>query len=190
MNCPIKVRHKSNFYGVFFMTKFSVAQKLQVVERYASGYESYKTIATSMGMSVTSVRKWVRIYEANGAKGLEKGYTTYSLQFKMDVLNFMSETGASLLETASTFNIPSPTRLTEWRRLYETGGIEALESKKKERPMKKQSKQPSPLTEAKPESIEALQAKVRQLEMENAYLKKLKSLVQEQEKLQTRSKRK
>ena len=39
------------------------------------------------------------------------------------------------------------------------------------------------------DSIEALQAKVRHLEMENAYLKKLKALVQTQEKLQTKSKR-
>ena len=39
-------------------------------------------------------------------------------------------------------------------------------------------------------SIEALQAKIERLEMENAYLKKLKALVQVQEKLQTKSKRK
>ena len=39
-------------------------------------------------------------------------------------------------------------------------------------------------------SVEALQAKIERLEMENAYLKKLNALVQMQEKLQTKSKRK
>lgn len=38
--------------------------------------------------------------------------------------------------------------------------------------------------------MEALQAKIKHLEMENAYLKKLNDLVQMQEKLQTKSKRK
>lgn len=173
------------------MAKFTVDQKVEAVERYLNGYEGFKKIAKSMGTSHTTIMKWVKLYEVNGMEGLEKGYTSYSLQFKMDVLKFMNETGASLLETASTFNIPTLSTLSVWRRLFETGGVEALESKKKGRPlMKKQSKHPSPITETKPESIEALQAKVRQLEMENAYLKKLKSLVQEQEKLQTRSKRK
>jgi transposase len=40
------------------------------------------------------------------------------------------------------------------------------------------------------ESVEALQSKVERLEMEIAYLKKLNALVQMQEKLQTKSKRK
>ena len=40
------------------------------------------------------------------------------------------------------------------------------------------------------ESVEELQAKVERLELEIAYLKKLNALVQMQEKLQTKSKRK
>ena len=39
-------------------------------------------------------------------------------------------------------------------------------------------------------SVEALEARIKQLEMENAYLKKLNALVQMQEKLQPKSKRK
>ena len=39
-------------------------------------------------------------------------------------------------------------------------------------------------------SVEALELRIRQLEMENAYLKKLNALVQMQEKLQPKSKRK
>ncbi len=174
------------------MARFTTDQKLEAVERYLNGYESLKTVAKSMGINPSTIKEWVKLYEVNGSRGLEKSYTSYSLQFKMDVLNYMNETGASLRETASVFNIPAKSSLTVWRRLFEAGGIEALESKKKGRPpmKKKPNHQASPTTESMPESVEALKAKVRQLEMENAYLKKLKSLVQEQEKLQTRSKRK
>ncbi len=40
------------------------------------------------------------------------------------------------------------------------------------------------------DQVEALQAKIKRLEMENAYLKKLNTFVQMQEKLQTKSKHK
>ena len=72
------------------------------------------------------------------------------------------------------------------------GGLDALVPKKKGRPsMKKETKK---IESQKPipaeGSVEALQAKIEHLEMENAYLKKLNALVQMQEKLQTKSKRK
>nr|WP_176519483.1 hypothetical protein [Bacillus pseudomycoides] len=40
-------------------------------------------------------------------------YTNYTKEFKLDVLNFMNETGTSLLETAVIYNIPDPTE-TPW----------------------------------------------------------------------------
>lgn len=104
----------------------------------------------------------------------------------------MNETGSSFLETASTFNISSPSIIYRWDQLLKTKGLDALEPKKKERPsMKKETKKVEPEKSIPAEdSLEALQAKIKHLEMENAYLKKLNALVQMQEKLQTKSKRK
>jgi hypothetical protein len=84
--------------------------------------------------------------------------------------------------------------IRNWRTKWKQGGIDALQSKKKGRPsMKKETKKseakkvtPTPVEG----TVEALQAKIERLEMENAYLKKLNSLVQMQEKLQIKSKRK
>ncbi len=57
--------------------------------------------------------------------------------------------------------------------------------------MKKESnKMQSKVVVSDEGSLEALQAKIKRLEMENAYLKKLNTLVQMQVKLQTKSKRK
>lgn len=44
----------------------------------------------------------------------------YTQQFKLDVLNFMIETGTSLTETAATFNIPAPSTILVWRRQLES----------------------------------------------------------------------
>jgi transposase len=173
------------------MSKYTVETKLNAVKRYLNGSESYKVIAESIGSTRSQVITWVKLFEAQGVNGLIKDYTAYSTQFKLDVLNYMKETGASLRETASTFNITSPSTVYKWEQLLKTQGVDALVPKKKGRPPlkkepnKKQSKDVVPSED----SVEVLQAKIKRLEMENAYLKKLNTLVQMQEKLQTKSKR-
>lgn len=52
--------------------------------------------------------------------------------------------------------------------------------------MKKESKKNIPVEGSK----EALQAEIEYLRLENAYLKKLKALIQEKERLQNKTKRK
>ena len=81
-------------------------------------------------------------------------------------------------------------RLRKWRKQFETQGIDALQSKKKGRPsMKKESNKQSKQAPVEG-SVEALQARIKQLEMENAYLKKLNALVQNKEKSPNKTKRK
>ena len=174
------------------MSKYTLEVKLQAVKRYLTRNESYQTIAESIGVAKSQVITWVKLFEVQGEKGFKKGYTSYSSGFKLDVLNFMNETGTSFLETASTFNISSPSIIYRWDQLLKTKGLDALEPKKKERPsMKKETKKVEPEKSIPAEdSMEALQAKIKHLEMENAYLKKLNALVQMQEKLQRKSKRK
>lgn len=178
--------------GCFFMSKYTAEIKLNAVNRYLNGAESYKEIAESIGSTKSQVINWVKLFEAQGFKGFEKDYSAYSVQFKLNVLNFMNETGASLRETASTFNISSPSTVYKWEQLLKTQGLKALKPRKKGRPpLKKESnkKQSNDVVPVE-NSIEALQAKIKRLEMENDYLKKLNTLVQMQEKLQTKSKRK
>jgi peptidyl-tRNA hydrolase len=42
-----------------------------------------------------------------GLEGFAKTYTSYSAQYKMDVLNYMNETGMSSVDAAAIFNISS-----------------------------------------------------------------------------------
>ncbi|KAA0955928.1 transposase [Sporosarcina sp. ANT_H38] len=98
------------------MSKHTAEVKSHVVDRYLTGNESYKAIAESIGADKSLVINWVKLFEAQGERGLKKSYTSYSSGFKLDVLNFMNETGASLRDTPSTFNISSPSSVYRWER--------------------------------------------------------------------------
>jgi transposase len=164
------------------MAKFTADEKIHIVLRYLNGNESYREIGKEIGIRGTVILNWVNQYKQNGVEAFLKQYTNYTQRFKLDVLNFMVENGTSLFETAAIFNIPAPSTISVWKKQLETQGIDALQSKKKGRPfMKKESNKQSKQILAEG-SIEALEARIKQLEMENEYLKKLNALVQNKEK--------
>ena len=168
------------------MVKYNAEDKLAAIQRYLDGGESYASIGNSIGTSDSVVRDWVRQYEHHGVEVLfKKSYTSYTAQFKLDVLKYMNDHGTSPNETATFFNITSPSLIRKWRIQLETQGLDALESQKKGRPtMTKKTKKRAPGEG----SIEALQEEIKDLRMEIAYLKKLKTLVQKKEKLQSKTK--
>ncbi|MGE6515361.1 IS3 family transposase [Lysinibacillus sphaericus] len=155
------------------MAKVSVEQRIQAVQRYLNGDESMSEIAKDIGVTDRVVSDWIRRYQKNGVEAFLKSYTKYSADYKMNVLNYMNETGTSSIDTAALFNISSPGMIRNWKLKFEVGGYDALVSKKKGRPsMKKETKRTTKSTPAEG-SVEALEARIRQLEMENAYFKKV-----------------
>ncbi|MDA2184786.1 IS3 family transposase [Bacillus cereus] len=162
------------------MAKFTADEKIQIVLRYLNGNESYREIGRSLGISDTIILNWVNQYKQNGLEAFLKRCTNYTQQFKLDVLNFMIENGISLFETAAIFNVPAPSTISVWKKQLEIHGIDALQSKKKGRPsMKKDSNKQlkQPLAEG------SVEARIKQLEMENEYLKKLNNLSSKQGKI-------
>ncbi|SDB59349.1 helix-turn-helix domain-containing protein, partial [Lysinibacillus fusiformis] len=89
------------------MTKVSVEQRIQAVQRYLNGNETLIEIANDIGVTAQIVSEWVRRYQKNGVETFLKSYTNYSADYKMNVLNYMNETGTSSRDTAALFNISS-----------------------------------------------------------------------------------
>lgn len=172
------------------MAKLTVEQKIQAVQRYVNGNESMNEIAKDIGVTIRIISNMVRLYQKSGIEAFLKSYTNYSAEYKMNVLNYMNETGTSSIDTAAIFNISSPGLIRNWKKKFEIGGYDALVSKKKGRPSMKQDTKKTTKPAPAEGSVEQLEARIKQLEMENAYLKKLNTLVQMQEKLLTKSKRK
>jgi transposase len=171
----------------FIMTKYSLETKLAAVTAYLEGVESFEATAKKHNVSPTMLKKWVAKYKKHGSAAFQGTYTNYSVEFKMDVINYINEMGASIEEATTVFNIPASGTVWNWVHLFETQGIDALRPKMKGRPsMKKETKKTQPVEG----SQEALLAEIERLRMENAYLKKLNALVQEKERLQNKTKRK
>ena len=163
------------------MAKMSSEQKLAAVERYLTSRESSRAVAADFGISHRYLLTLANQYQKNGVEVFVRRYTNYTKAFKLDVLNYMTEHGTSLNETAAIFKIAGASSVRNWKKQFETVGEDALQPKKKGRQsMKKEStKQPkNALVEGSPE---ALQAEINRLRMENEYLKKLNALVQAKE---------
>ncbi len=112
------------------MAKVSVEQRIQSVQRYLNGYETMLEIAKDIGVTAEVVSEWVRRYQINGVETFLKS-TKYSADYKLNVLNYMNETGTSSRDTAALFNISSPGMIQNWKLKFEVGGYDALVSKKK-----------------------------------------------------------
>lgn len=159
------------------MVKYSEEFKLTVVLDYLTGTLGFTLITRKYGISDKSiVRRWVRAYKEFGRKGLaiKKKKATYSVQFKVDVLHFMKQTGASYQETAIQFKLNNPSLLARWNKAFSKGGIEALQPKPKGRSsMSKKTNKTATKKEMSRE--EQLVRENELLRLEVAYLKKLQA---------------
>ena len=85
------------------MAKYSDEFKLKVVKEYLTGKIGLKRLAKKYSIpSNTAIRTWVAAYKAYGDNGMKRkrNKEVYSVQFKVDVLHFMKQTGVSYQETA------------------------------------------------------------------------------------------
>ncbi|MBU8919068.1 IS3 family transposase [Bacillus sp. FJAT-29953] len=155
------------------MSKFNTEEKIEAVIRYQQGLEGVKSIAKSIGVHHTVLLNWIKQYEHHGVDAFIKPYTSYTTEFKLDVLNYIKETGTSIREAAAIFNIATHSTVQKWQKSFELQGIDALKPTKKGRPaMKKETNKPQPVEG----SEEALRAEIERLRMENAYFKKVEGL--------------
>lgn len=171
------------------MSKFTSEDKVKMILDYKNGKISQREYAKETGVTRAQFQYWLCLYELHGEEGLQSTYTSYTAEFKLDVLNFMAQSGTSLMDTAATFKIPSYTMVYDWKKKFEEGSLDALEPKKKGRPSMTKDKQVKSKDPADG-SVEALQAELEHLRMENAYLKKLNALVQNKEKSTKKTKHK
>lgn len=167
--------------------KYSIETKLAAVNAYLNGVESIREVAKKYNVSKTMLHRWVAKFEKHGSEAFQVTYTNYSFEFKMDVLNYMNETGASIEDVTAVFNISSAGVVWNWKKLAEKQGIDALKPKTKERLTMKKEPKKKQLVEGSKQSLEA---EIEQLRMENAYLKKLQALIQEKEKSTNKTKHK
>lgn len=172
------------------MTKYDEQFKLSVVQEYLAGTLGFKALGKKYGLRPSMLSRWVQWFQAHGTEGLKKKFTSYSAEFKLSVLQHLWENGLSYGQAATLYNIRNPGILSSWERAYRSGGIEALEPRPKGRPKMTAPPNQPKVPEDDKRSREDLLAELNHLRMENAYLKKLRALVQAKQKSAPPTKRK
>ena len=146
-------------------------------ERAAEMFErglGYRFVARGLGVPAEAVRDWQKTYRATGRDGLlkmGKKHARYDFETKVAAARAVVDDGMAKPEAMERFGIASATPLKQWCRLYRGGGAEALRPKPKGRPKGSGSKTPASRSRER-----ELEDRVRKLEAENAYLKKLGAL--------------
>ncbi len=169
------------------MSKYSNEFKLEVINYYKKGNGFLATAKHFNIPAISTIQKWVRKYDTNGAKGLVKNFkTSYSGEFKQYVVEYMHNNHLSCLKTSIQFNLGNTDIVNKWERIYYEEGPQALYEERRGRPRKMSSKPKRKKLDKKVE--EDLIAEVQHLRMENEYLKKLNALVQERIKRENKKK--
>ena len=177
------------FGGAFYMARITFEQKLDAIFRVEKGDEGITSIARSLNFTNTElIHFWIGKYNLHGPESLKKSYTRYSIEDKLYILNYMNENRLSDIETAVHFNLPTPGTIRKWRISLKNVSVDTLFLKEKgHKQLKKDNSKKGKNQNFKEGSLEALRAENEQLRMENAFLKKLNSLVQEKEKLKQKT---
>ena len=164
------------------MSKYSNELKLKVAKYCVEQYHGYSDAAKYFNIpSETTVYQWVRRYKEKGVAGLLKNKkTSYSGEFKQNVVEYMHTNHLSATQTAIHFKLSSGSTVTKWERIYYEEGPQALYEERRGRNKNMSSK--SRKKKLSKDVEEDLIAEVQRLRMENAYLKKLQALVQKRTK--------
>lgn len=156
------------------MAKYDFNFKLKVVKSYLNGDGGAISIAKQYGIpNHAQVQRWVNAYNTLGENGLKRKNkdTCYTVQFKLDVINYMIITKSSAQEVANHFRMNNSTLIATWKQKFLNGGVDALSKMKGKPPMNKNknTKQKNLTREQELERENEL------LKAELAFLKKLRA---------------
>ena len=160
--------------------KYDYAFKLKCVELVLKKHFSDGYVSKLKHIPRWNIRKWVSFYKTYGEVGLlPRINQSYSVEFKLKVLQITANESLSLMDAGLRFNIPNIAIISKWKKDFANFGIEGLKSKPKGRPIsmsdykRKKRKSDKPLTRE-----EELLKENERLRCENALLKKLDTLIQ------------
>ena len=174
-------------------TKYSIKQKEAVVRSILRGRASCTGAAREMGCRKSAIERWLEQYKQNGVKGFTFRNGSYDGRFKLQVVQYYLKKRLSLNQTASHFKIPNESAIVRWLKTYERCGATGLwketRGRKKSTMIKKPGKKVKASSDSETEKLVKLQQEVEYLRAENAFLKKLEALVQQEKAAKAQARR-
>lgn len=148
------------------------ARKLRFLELYEDG-ASYQEIMTQLGLDEHDLRDWratIRILGVSRFLMSHTVKTTYSYETKLAAVKARIEDQVSYQDILAAYGV-APKLLRRWCKIYSEHGEAGLQPKKRGRQLGAKQK---PVQELTP--MEKLELRIKQLEAENAILKKVAAL--------------
>lgn len=161
------------------MSKYPINLKLTIVKYCLEGNHSINEATREFKISSSSlVRVWIRKYQKYGINGLKQTKGSYDGFFKKNVVEYMHANNLSYVETSIEFNLGNHNMPRIWESIYLEKGPQELLKENRGRKKKNNMKRTQNKKENTTKEKELLD-EIKQLRMENDYLKKLNALVQE-----------
>lgn len=163
------------------MTKYNLDFKLEIIKARNEQSLGYQALANMFHINRAQVQLWVKRYQAHGIEGLKprQRHRKYTPEFKLKIIQKMITSHWSIKQTALHFDISSPSLITQWFKKYNQSNQQGLIPKPKGRPrlMKTLSKIDKILSKSISDlTQDELIERLKYLEAENAFLKKLEAL--------------
>ena len=161
--------------------KFSFEIKLEAVKSYLSGCSEIH-VTNTYGVNRTDLFIWVERYRQHGVAGLKRQpYFKATKELRLQIVSEHLIESVSLTELSAKYLI-GHTTVSRWCKLAREQGYEHLAVfKARGRPPKDDMGRPKKKKPEEMTELELLQLRVKELEAENALLKKVKALVEARE---------
>lgn len=171
------------------MSKYDIRFKRRVIRECLKGDASLLQVARRHEVDYGLLRQWVGAYRYHGEASLKPKLARHSTAFKLKVLQQLRAGGVSRRQLAARFDIRSISTIGQWEQQYNAGLLlPSLSSTSRHSPMPpKPPARPAPPDDER--SREQLLEELAYLRAENAYLKKLKALIQEKEAAQAKKRK-
>ena len=164
------------------MSKLTREDKIKIYERRKNG-ETIPSLAKAFNVQESNIKYLIALIKKHGYNILrEDKNRVYSKDFKLQTINRILINHESINSVAIDIGLTSSGILDNWLSKFKENGYNVIE--------KKRGRKPEAMTKPKKNNNKALSEKdkIKQLEEENmylkaknAYLKKLRALVQERE---------
>lgn len=160
------------------MKKYRTEFKLEVVQSFLAGEGGAKLLARRWSLPEEKIRTWVSHYRLHGVDGLRPKRSTYSAQFKLQVLSHQDREQLSSRQIAAIYDIRNLNQVVVWRRYLDQGCLQALQNEAEDRPQMKPERSGAPPSGVvDTDATQILQKENERLRAEVAYLKKLQALI-------------
>ena len=110
---------------MFRKSKIEPVEKVKIVERYLAGEIGIRQAGKELGVDHHSIRNWISIYQYDGPTGLlnQPKNKSYSKDLKISATKDYLNGEGSLQDICTKYGIRSHRQLSDWIKVYNSGGI-------------------------------------------------------------------